>query len=175
MTLAFEVATSLGWISTSGPDGSQAPRRMRTSPTKGNSWGSELWSVWFLFRRTVRLGGGTFPNLPRVTTSLSPHLPRAGHGQALQSICRLSGWDGELRTFPLWSSSGVQGRLFLLSPWHNGRKNLIYSPSPSEQPCHVLSCSHDGSRRAVLLTQPKAQEPKAVFFRRPTWFAELMC
>lgn len=35
-----------------------------------------------------------FPNLPRVTTFLSPYLPRAGDGQALQSVGRLNGWYG---------------------------------------------------------------------------------
>lgn len=94
MTLPFEVTTSPGWISTSSPDGSQAPRRMRTSPTKGISRGSKLWSVWFLFRGTVRLGETKISQFARGHNLPLARVPRAGDGQALQSVGRLSSRDG---------------------------------------------------------------------------------
>lgn len=94
MTLPFEVTTSPGWISTSSADGSQAPRRMRTSPTKGISRGSELWSVWFLFRGTMRLGGAKISQFARGHNLPLARVPRAGDGQALQSVGRLSSRDG---------------------------------------------------------------------------------
>lgn len=94
MTLPFEVTTSPGWISTSSPDGSQAPRRMRTSPTKGISRGSKLPSVWFLFRGTVRLGGAKISRFARGHNLPFAHVPRASDGQALQSVGRLSSRDG---------------------------------------------------------------------------------
>lgn len=60
----------------------------------GISWGSKLWSVWFLFRVTVRLGGANVSQFAKGHNLPLPHLPRAGDGQALQSVHRLIGWYG---------------------------------------------------------------------------------